>query len=110
MLSPLLVLRDYPRNAQALVPELAAAPRHTLGSPFQSLYEKIASPALRNKGYEEFAPMYRSRSYWSACKSLIPRRPLAMGNRRKRRPGLCLRTNQPFLSSCRGSLLASRPW
>ena len=65
MTSPQLALD--PRHKQSIVPEVAGAPRPDpwFAIRVKSQYEKITADSLRNKGYEEFAPMYRSRRYWS---------------------------------------------
>jgi transcription antitermination factor NusG len=56
-----------PRPSQSVVPEAAAAqrPDRWFAIRVKSQYEKITAVALRNKGYEEFTPMYHSRRYWS---------------------------------------------
>ncbi len=65
MTSPQLALD--PHYNQSIVPEAAAAPRLNpwFAIRVKSQYEKITAVSLRGKGYEEFAPMYRSRRYWS---------------------------------------------
>lgn len=65
MTSPQLALDS--RDKESIVPEVSAAPRPNPWFAIQvkSQYEKITAVALRNKGYEEFAPMYRTRRYWS---------------------------------------------
>jgi len=65
VLSPQLA--DCPHYRQAIQPEMAAAPTSHpwFAIRVKSRYEKITSTALRNKGYEEFAPMYRRRRHWS---------------------------------------------
>jgi transcription antitermination factor NusG len=56
-----------PHYPQLLGFASAAAPRPDLWFAIQvkSQHEKITSVILRNKGYEEFAPTYRSRRSWS---------------------------------------------
>jgi len=56
-----------PSYKQSIVPEVAAAPRPNpwFAIRVKSQYEKITAAVLHNKGYEELAPMYRSRRYWS---------------------------------------------
>jgi transcription antitermination factor NusG len=65
MTSPQLALD--PRYKQSIVREVAAAPRPNpwFAIRVKSQCEKSTAVALHNKGYEEFAPMYRSRRYWS---------------------------------------------
>ena len=65
MTSPQLALD--PSYTQSGMPEAIAAPRPDpwFAIRVKSQYEKITSVALRGKGYEEFAPMYRSRRHWS---------------------------------------------
>jgi len=65
MTSPQLALdRCY---QQSIVPDAVAAPGPLpwFAIRVKSQYEKITAFVLRNKGYHEFAPMYRSRRYWS---------------------------------------------
>jgi transcription antitermination factor NusG len=65
MTSPQLALD--PCYKQSIVPEAVAAqrPNPWFAIRVKSQYEKITAVSLHNKGYEEFAPMYRSRRYWS---------------------------------------------
>jgi transcription antitermination factor NusG len=65
MTSPQLALD--PNYQPSITPEVAAAPRPDPWFAIQvrSQYEKITAVSLHNKGYEAFAPMYRSRRYWS---------------------------------------------
>jgi len=67
MISPALVLTEHPCYRPETLPEPAAAPRLEpwFAIRVKSQYEKITAVALQNKGYQEFAPMYRSRRYWS---------------------------------------------
>lgn len=66
MSSPRLVLAGEPCS-QATAPQVSAAPspHPWFAIRVKSQCEKITSVALRNKGLEEFAPMCRSRRYWS---------------------------------------------
>lgn len=59
MASPQLVLD--PHYEQSIAPR----PYPWFAIRVKSQYEKITAVSLHNKGYEEFAPMYRSRRYWS---------------------------------------------
>jgi len=65
MTSPRLALD--PNYQPSIAPEVAGAPRPDPWFAIQvrSQYEKITAVSLHNKGYEAFAPMYRSRRYWS---------------------------------------------
>ena len=63
MTSPQLVLD--PRYKQSIEPAGAPRPNPWFAIRVKSQYEKITAAALHNKGYEEFAPMYRSRRFWS---------------------------------------------
>ena len=58
-------LADDPVYGQAIAPAAVAHPDPWFAIRVRSQYEKITAVVLRNKGYEEFAPMYRSRRYWS---------------------------------------------
>ncbi|HXA03786.1 MAG TPA: UpxY family transcription antiterminator [Bryobacteraceae bacterium] len=52
-----------PSYKKSIAPEVVAKPWFAIR--VKSQYEKITAVSLHNKGYEEFAPMYRSRRYWS---------------------------------------------
>jgi transcription antitermination factor NusG len=56
-----------PHYEQSIVFSADGAPRPELWFAIRvkSQYEKITSVVLHDKGYEEFAPMYHSRRYWS---------------------------------------------
>src|SRR5438445_11674984 len=67
MISPAAVLTDNLVPRPKILPEPAAAPgpEPWFAIRVKSQYEKITAVAVRNKGYQEFAPMYRSRRFWS---------------------------------------------
>ena len=63
MTSPQLVLD--PRYKQSIEPASAPRTNPWFAIRVKSQYEKVTAAALHSKGYEEFAPMYRSRRFWS---------------------------------------------
>jgi transcription antitermination factor NusG len=65
MTSTQLALDPHCPQSLALAPAAAPRPGLWFAIRVKSQYEKITAVVLHNKGYEEFAPMYRSRRHWS---------------------------------------------